>query len=166
MEVAGELREADLAGEAVKVESRKEGENDHVSLFVKKKKTFDAGKKEKKKNLSLSSVSLSSLPPSFFSSFILLIDLLQRAGGRCRPRRVKQGGKKRKRQEEVEEGEEKRCRLFSSSLSRCPLPSSTTLSTSPKPRSRPTPARRGKKLVIFFLYVEKSEKRRKVEEEK
>ena len=92
--------------------------------------------------------------------------MLQRAGGRCRPRRVKQGGKKRKRQEEVEEGEEKRCRLFSSSLSRCPLPSSTTLSTSPKPRSRPTPVRRGKKLVIFFLYVEKSEKRRKVEETK
>ena len=40
MEVAGELREADLAGEAVKVESRKEGENDHVSLFVKKKKNI------------------------------------------------------------------------------------------------------------------------------
>lgn len=40
MEVAGELREADLAGEAVKVELRKEGENDHVSLFVKKKKNI------------------------------------------------------------------------------------------------------------------------------
>ena len=68
MEVAGELREADLAGEAVKVELRKEGENDHVSLFVKKKKTFDAGKKEKKKNLSLSSGPLSP-PLSFLLSF-------------------------------------------------------------------------------------------------
>lgn len=70
MEVAGELREADLAGEAVKVELRKEGENDHVSLFVKKKKHLTPEKK-KRRRIYLSLLSLSPLSPplSFLLSF-------------------------------------------------------------------------------------------------
>ena len=71
MEVAGELREADLAGEAVKVELRKEGENDHVSLFVKKKKKHLTQEKKKRRRIYLSLLSLSPLSPplSFLLSF-------------------------------------------------------------------------------------------------
>lgn len=95
MEVAGEFREAYLAGEAVMrigwIDLKaKEGERTANGLSLCKKTVRDARKKN-------SSLSFSLLSPSlFFPSFIFWIDLLQRAKGAFRSRKGNKGEKKKK----------------------------------------------------------------------